>query len=136
MELRRSTAFNVANIAMLVLFLAAAGLQYNDPDPLVWIAIYGLAASACGLHAAHRLAWSFAASVGVAALIWAATFAPRVLGTASPGDLVQSMKAETPQVEESREALGLLIVAAWMAGLAVRARRAQKASLTPKPAEA
>jgi hypothetical protein len=136
MELRRSTPFNVANIAMLVLFVAAAGLQYNDPDPLVWMAIYGLAATACGLYAAHRLAWSFAASVSVAALVWAATFAPRVLGTALPGDLVRSMEAETPQIEESREALGLLIVAAWMTALAVRARRAQQASLTSKPAEA
>jgi hypothetical protein len=136
MELRLNTAFKVANVAMLVLFLVAAGLQYNDPDPMVWIGMYGLAAVASGLYAAQRLAWSFAASVGVAALVWAATFAPRVLGTASPGDLVRSMKAETPQVEESREALGLLIVAAWMAALAVRARRAQKEGIETAPAEA
>jgi hypothetical protein len=123
MESTRNKAFNVANIAMLVLFVASAVLQYNDPDPLGWAAIYGLAAVACGLSSARRLPWVFAALVGAAALVWAATFAPRVLGTASPGDLVQSMKAETPQVEESREALGLLIVAAWMTVLAVRAAK-------------
>lgn len=126
MESTRSAAFKVANMVMLVLFVVAAGLQYNDPDPLQWAAIYGLAAVACGLYAARRLPWYFAASVGAAALVWAATFAPGVIGAASPGDLVQSMKADTPQIEESREALGLLIVAAWMAALAVIARRERR----------
>lgn len=120
--------FMFANLGMLVLLAAAAALQYNDPDPLQWVAIYGLAAIACGLCAASRPPWAFSASVGAAALVWAASFAPRVLGAASPGDLVQSMKADTPQIEESREALGLLIVAGWMAALTVRARRARRAA--------
>jgi hypothetical protein len=37
------------------------------------------------------------------------------------------MKAETPRIEESREALGLLIVAAWMAVLPIRSWRSRGA---------
>ena len=40
---------------MAVLFLIAAALQYNDPDPLRWMAIYGLAVLACLLALAGRL---------------------------------------------------------------------------------
>jgi hypothetical protein len=31
----------------ILIFILSAAVQYNDPDPLVWIAIYGLAALAC-----------------------------------------------------------------------------------------
>lgn len=108
---------------MLVLFGIAAALQYNDPDPVVWAATYGLAAVLCGLAAAGRLPWALAAALAAAALVWSATLLPSLRGLAAPGDLARSMRAEAPAIEESREALGLLIVAAWMAVLAVRARR-------------
>ena len=32
-----------------LLFVVFAGLQYNDPDPQVWIPIYGFAALACAM---------------------------------------------------------------------------------------
>jgi hypothetical protein len=43
-------------------------------------------------------------------------------GTPAFADLFKTMKAETPTIEESRETLGLLIVALWMAILAFRHR--------------
>ena len=45
----------IANGVMAVLFAFAAAVQYNDPDPLRWMAMYGLAMLACGLALAGRL---------------------------------------------------------------------------------
>jgi len=104
------------------LFFGSAALQYNDPDPIRWAAVYSGAGAACLLWRHWRPAWLLAATVGLAALAWGATYLPGV-GRMSFGHLLESMKAETPQIEEARELLGLLIVAAWMAALAIRARR-------------
>ena len=41
-----------ANIALGVLMLAFAAVQYNDPDPYIWMPIYGIAG-----------AWAFAAAL-------------------------------------------------------------------------
>jgi len=58
---------------MAALFAFAAAVQYNDPDPLRWMAIYGLAMLACGLALAGRLSWLPPALLGLIALIWAGT---------------------------------------------------------------
>ena len=34
--------FPILNTVMLCLFVAAIALQYNDPDPYLWMPIYGL----------------------------------------------------------------------------------------------
>ena len=39
--------FAIANGIMAAMFLLSAVLQYNDPDPLRWIALYAAAALAC-----------------------------------------------------------------------------------------
>lgn len=104
---------------MGILFVFAAAVQYNDPDPIRWMAIYGLAALACGLALAGRLPRWAPVVVGLAALVWAATLAPRVVGRVSLGDLFESYAMKSEPVEEAREMGGLLIVAGWMAVLAV-----------------
>jgi hypothetical protein len=108
---------------MAVLFLTAAALQYNDPDPLRWMAIYGLAALSCLLALAGRLPRSVPAVIGLAALAWAATLAPGVVGRVSIGELFESYAMKSEPVEEAREMGGLLIVGAWMAVLALRGAR-------------
>ena len=37
----------IFNYIFVLLFLSFAALQYNDPDPIVWIAIYGAMAYVC-----------------------------------------------------------------------------------------
>lgn len=102
---------------MAALFLFAAAVQYNDPDPLRWMAIYGLAALACVLFLAGRPPRWAPALVGVVALAWAGTLAPGVVGRVSIGELFQSYRMLSEPVEEAREMGGLLIVAAWMGAL-------------------
>jgi hypothetical protein len=115
----RASVFHAANLAMVVLFIVAAGLQYNDPDPEAWMPLYFGAAVACVLAWRRPGTWGVAALVGVVALAWAAWLAPGVIPQFAMGHLFTSMKAGTLAIELSREFLGLLIVAAWMAIVAV-----------------
>ena len=109
----------VANWVMTAAFLFSVAVQYNDPDPIRWMLIYGLAALACILKLRHRLRWYFPAALGATAFGWAASIAPRVIGKTTFGDMFQSWEMINSVVEEAREMGGLLIVAAWMAVLVV-----------------
>ncbi|MCH8217143.1 MAG: transmembrane 220 family protein [Planctomycetes bacterium] len=104
----------IANSIMLALFLLAAVLQYNDPDPLLWICYYGVAATFTGAALFRRYHW-FA---GVAALAFYAGFV-----CTSPGWgidtllLLKEPKMSSTRVELAREAFGLLLCAFWMSVL-------------------
>jgi hypothetical protein len=113
----------VPTILMGLLFLVAVALQYNDPDPVQWMAIYGAAALACLLALRGRLPRWLPALVGLAALVWAAALAPRVVGQVAPGELFREMGMATLAIEEAREMGGLLIVAIWMLVLLAAAPR-------------
>jgi Transmembrane family 220, helix len=88
---------------MAVLFAFAAAVQYNDPDPLQWMAMYGLAMLACGLALAGRLPRLLPALAGLGALVWAGTLAPGVVERVSLGELFQSYGMLSTAVEEGRE---------------------------------
>ena len=116
-------AFKVANWVMLLNFLFSVAVQYNDPDPIRWMLVYGLAALACVLQLRRRLVWYFPAALGAAAFCWAASIAPRVVGKTTFGAMFQSWHMISEVVEEAREMGGLLIVAAWMAVLVIASRK-------------
>lgn len=118
--------FGVVNVAMAILFLVAAALQYNDLDPLRWAALYTAAFAACLIPSRIGFGWAVAAVVGGVALVWAVVLAPKTLPTLALKHLFESMKAETPAIERSRELLGLLLIAAWMGTLAIVRRRARR----------
>ena len=120
---RVSTLFRAANGVMAALFVFAAAVQYNDPDPLRWMALYLAAATACVLAVLHRLPRWVPVVVGLAALVWAASLAPHVLGRVGLGEMVEAWEMKDVRVEEGREMYGLLIVAGWMATLALAGRR-------------
>jgi hypothetical protein len=117
----------IANGVMAGLFVLSALLQLDDPDAPRWFAIYAAAAAACVARHAHARAWLLAAVVGLVAFVWMAARSAVVLEMKF-GDLFGSMKAATPIIEESREFLGLLIVVAWMAVLALAGLRQQRSA--------
>ena len=119
---KRSTPFRVLNFVMLLAFLLSAAVQYNDPDALVWIVLYGAAAVACFFFARGRLHWAVPAVVGLVAFVWAATLVPHVLGRVGFGEMFESMQMKDPRVELGRELGGLSVVAVWMAVLAWKGR--------------
>jgi hypothetical protein len=114
---------NAWNWLMTALFGLSAVLQYNDPDPLQWIAIYVAAAAACVLWGLRRPTWPLAAPVTVSAAVWAALLLPEVLGHIGLSDLFLRMNEKGGRVEIGREIGGLTIVLAWMVVLQVAERR-------------
>ena len=106
---------------VLILFAAA---QYNDPDALLWGAIYGIAAIWSGVAALRpqkltrpqlRVLWSVCALAGLAGLVWYWPDAQRWW--------VIEVWWET---ESAREGMGMMIVvlALVAAGLPAMLRRA------------
>ncbi len=115
--------FRLLNGAMALLFLFGAAVQYNDPDPLRWIAIYVAAAVMCVLAVANRLPWWLAASVGAVALAWAATLAPSAFPHVRIPEMFAAWEMANQRVEEGREMYSLLLIAIYMGVLAVVLRR-------------
>jgi len=117
-----SRGWRAADAVMLLLFTLGAVVQLNDPDPVGWFAVYALAAAACLLSLLRRLRWPLPALLCGLALVWAATLAPRVVGRVPFGEMFGAFEMKDVGVEESREMYGLLVIATWMALLAVRWR--------------
>jgi transmembrane protein TMEM220 len=109
---------------MACLFLLAVVVQYNDPDPLRWMAVYG---AACLISA--RVAWAgsvpraFSLAVGAVALAWAVSIAAGGPLRSDYASMFAAWEMRSTSVEEAREASGLLIVATWMIIVAVVLRR-------------
>ena len=112
---------------MTVVFLLSAAVQYNDPDGILWILVYGVAAAVCvGFAMGRAKAWH-ASVVAIGALIWAVTLIPGFWGQVSASDLFGSMSMKTMAVERAREFGGLLIIAVWCSLIARLARETNDA---------
>jgi len=108
----------IANGAMALLFVASAAVQYNDPDPVQWMAIYGAAAAVCFAALRKPVRAAFPAALAIVALVWALSLAPVVIGMRA----AEIFQFRSGAGEEGREMYGLLIVSAWMAALAFTSR--------------
>jgi len=112
--------FRIINGLMALLFAFAVAVQYNDPDPLRWMAMYG---AACAVTVAVVIRGTVPliapAAVGAVALAWGVYWAA---SSGVPPDLYRRMfdawEMKNEAVEEAREASGLLIIAVWMAVVA------------------
>ena len=103
----------LANGIMLLLFLFAVAVQFNDPDPLVWMGIYGAAAAVCGLEMRRRAPVWAPVALALIALVWAGSIYLRVHGVPI-GSLFAEWEMRDLRIEEAREMYGLTIVGLWM----------------------
>ncbi len=112
---------------MAALFVFAVLVQYNDPDPIRWMAIYGLAAF-FSLQAARGTLRSPVgpAIVALIALCWSLFIGRTVVGAVSLSELFQSVAMKTDAIEVGRESLGLLIVAVWLGIVALFGQRSRQ----------
>lgn len=119
-----------ANLVFACLCLVAVGLQYNDPDPIRWMLLYGggAAATVAALHVDGG--WRAAALVALVAAAWGLYWWSGVIGHVQATDLWRKMSEKGGKVEEYREAGGLTIVATWLAAMALVGRR----HFAPRPA--
>ena len=106
----------IFNIIWAILFVLFAALQYNDPDPYIWIPIYMYAAVLCWLAFKGKY-YPNAYLIGmVIYAIYAVylIFTPDgVIDGIQKHDaegITKTMHAETPWIEDAREFLGLLIL--------------------------
>ncbi|HVI48098.1 MAG TPA: transmembrane 220 family protein [Chitinophaga sp.] len=123
----------VFNIFFCVVFVIFAGLQYNDPDPYVWMPIYLYAALFCALAARRRFyrKWYLAGILVYLAyavyLFFAKDGVEDWVVSHHAENIAQTMKATKPWIEETREFFGLAICMAvlginyWYAGKAKHA---------------
>ncbi len=120
-------AFRTLSGVMAALFAFAVVVQYNDPDPLLWMTVYG-AACAISLIVARRgtIPLSAVLAVGGIALVWSIALAAGVPGLDIFTSMFDDWEMKSAPIEEAREASGLAIVAAWMAVLGARAWRAKR----------
>jgi Transmembrane family 220, helix len=97
------------SLILFVIFVLFASLQYNDPDPILWIPIYGIAA-----YCAWRsyIGNSNKEMLIVLALIsTAAAINSWTQMTAWEGVVTEGFSMKTPNQELARESLGLGICA-------------------------
>lgn len=108
-----------------LLFVLFAAFQYNDPDPEVWIPIYGLAAAACFMAWAGLARWWFLAAMGVIYLVAAWYQWPPVF----EGFLFSEVGMRSMNIEMARESGGLVICALVMGLLALLSRQPAPSAL-------
>ncbi|MBC7758026.1 MAG: transmembrane 220 family protein [Phormidesmis sp. FL-bin-119] len=108
----------VFNFLFTLLFLISATLQYNDPDPYLWIPIYLYGAFLC-FKAYQGIYYPKAYLAGILVYLIYGTYllfdtngVLSWLNEHNAGNIAQSMKATAPWIEETREFFGLLILTA------------------------
>jgi hypothetical protein len=106
----------VFNYIFAGLFTIFALLQINDPDPYVWIPIYGVVALICFFNAkkkydrfAHLVILACCIIFGINLLIKSDSVVSW-FNDHNAESLVESMKATKPWIENTREFGGLLII--------------------------
>ncbi|HUP13195.1 MAG TPA: transmembrane 220 family protein [Niastella sp.] len=106
----------VFNIIFIVIFILFAALQYNDPDPYLWIPIYLYASFLCyrALQKKYNpvlyiIGFIVYGSYAVF-LLFDKTGVLDWMQEHNAENIVQSMKATKPWIEETREFGGLAII--------------------------
>jgi len=103
------------NAVMAALFALAAAVQWNDPDPARWMAVYGAACASSLMAARGRPPHpAVAATLAGIAMAWAVAIGVRVGGGDSYRHMFDAWEMKTPAIETAREATGLVMVSAWM----------------------
>jgi hypothetical protein len=120
----------IVNLVLAVMFLAFAFVQINDPDPVLWILIYGAMAVICVMAAfQYYRKWAMFFLLG-AFVIYAFLLLPGMREwLAQPDRSVlfdDIAKMQHPYVEEAREFLGLMICMVVLVMQLIRARAFKK----------
>jgi hypothetical protein len=121
---KKGSILVIANCLLGAYFVFAAVVQYNDPDPVHWMLLYGTSALCCTLAALNKGKLSLLYVLIGMAIIEMATTGDGFLAWLRIGQenlVTAKMSADKPYIELGREFLGALIslvVALWQVRLA------------------
>ncbi len=106
----------IFNLLFSLLFLASAALQYNDPDPYIWMPIYLYGAILCWLAFRNQ----FYPKAYIAGILIYTGYAVYLFFAAdgvldwmqkhNAENIAATMQATKPWIEETREFFGLVIL--------------------------
>lgn len=103
----------VVNFLLAAMFLVFAFVQINDPDPVIWILIYGSMAIVCIMAIFDFYLKKFLIGLLAVFLVYSFFYVPGVLEWLQQDNKLalfdEVAKMEHLYIEESREFLGLLI---------------------------
>ena len=108
----------IFNLIFCFIFIVFGALQYNDPDPYLWIPIYLFAAFLCwkaSKGAFHPMITLTSIAFFTLYAIYKVFDQNGLLDWVNihhAENIAETMKAEKPWVEESREFFGLVIIIA------------------------
>jgi hypothetical protein len=107
--------FKLTCWVMAAVLALCVALQYNDPDPIRWMLIYGAGMVISVLLPMYRDAAKVGVLAGAAALVWTVMLLIPIWDKVSPSDAFLKMSEKGGAVEELREAGGLAIEGMWLA---------------------
>jgi len=117
----------IVNFILAIMFLAFAFVQINDPDPAIWILIYGAMAVLAIMAMFEYYPKKFLIGLVVLYLAYSIYYFPGVrewLRHDNKSQLFDNVaKMEYRYIEESREFLGLMICVAVLIFYIVRSRK-------------
>jgi len=119
--------YRIINFLLAAMFLLFAFVQINDPDPVIWILIYGMMAVLCIMAIFSYYPRPILIGVAVLYTLYAMVYLPGVitwLGTEDKAALFDDVaKMEHVYIEEAREFLGLAICLVVLVFYIIRSRR-------------
>ncbi|MDW3193203.1 MAG: transmembrane 220 family protein [Cytophagales bacterium] len=95
-----------------LLFIVFAAVQYNDPDPYAWMAIYGVVGLVFLVSLLRPVSKRAVGFLIIALLVYSLTFIPGFwewLNRPEKSEIFGEMIYDRPYIEQTREFLGLLI---------------------------
>ena len=121
------SAMKILFLLLTAMFLFFASLQVNDPDPVVWILIYGSMAVVCVLAAFRIYVRWLMALQAAAYIIYCVLLAPSLKvwwNSGNRSELFSNLATMSHlYIEESREFLGLVICLVALLVVFLRSRR-------------
>ena len=117
----------IVSFILALMFLIFAFVQVNDPDPIIWILIYGSMAVICVLAAFNIFPRKFLIFLGVVYFLYSIYYFPGVeewIGSNNKSMLLDNVaKMEFSYIEESREFLGLMICVVVIVFYLIKSRK-------------
>ena len=97
----------IIHLLLALMFFAFAGLQFNDPDPLLWIAIYSAMTVLCALAAFGKYYFKVMLVLAAGYLVYMVILYPGLVDWLRSSDrsllFDDIAKMQYPFIEESRE---------------------------------